>query len=171
MKKVVHARMHRESFLESSQQYVKRHFKIIAIVALLVVIFISAYFVFFYKPSACTTPECFLTAMQSCSKKSYVNDAPEASWEYQIKGVENGQCKVNVKLLLAKQGELGIDKLIGLDMDCYYPSGISTYPEKDLNNCHGLLKEELQNIIINKLHSYIIENLGQIKTELTKIST
>jgi len=168
---MVHARTHRGSFLESSQHYVKRHFKIIAIVALCIVILVSAYFLFLYKPKTCTTPECFLTAMQSCSKKIYINDEPEASWEYQIKGVENGQCKVNVKLLLAKQGELGIDKLVGIDMDCSYPSGVSTYPEKDLNKCHGLLKEELQNIIINKLHSYIIENLGQIKEELTKIST
>jgi len=151
--------------------YTKRYFKKIAAIALVIVVLISLYFIFFYKNKTCETPDCFLNAMKDCEKSSYINDEPEAAWEYKIKGIENNECKVSVKLLLAKQGELGIDKLVGLEMHCYYPKGVSAYPEKNLNKCHGLLKEELQVIIINKLHSYILENLGQIKEGLTKITT
>ena len=48
------------------------------------------------------------------------------------------------------------------DMDCALIYGRFIYPEKDLNNCHGRLKEEMQAIIIKKLHNYIIDNLGTI---------
>ena len=50
-----------------------------------------------------------------------------------------------------------------------YPKGIPIYPEKDLSKCHGRLKEELQAIIINKLHTYIIENIGEFRGNLTSV--
>jgi hypothetical protein len=53
-------------------------------------------------------------------------------------------------------------------MTCYYPLGTAAYAEKDLSKCHGLLKEELQTIIINKLHAYILENLGKVEEGLEK---
>ena len=76
---------------------------------------------------------------------------------------------MNVKLLQAKRGELGIDRLAGYEMECNYPDGVGTYPEKDLEKCHGKLREELQQIIIEKLHAYIIENLGKIDRELNSV--
>jgi hypothetical protein len=39
-------------------------------------------------------------------------------------------------------------------------------PEDDLSRCTGQLKENLQEIIIQKLHAYVVENLGQISKEL-----
>jgi hypothetical protein len=104
--------------------------------------------------------------MARCSKGTFVNDEPQASWGYRILGTESKQCEIEVTLLQAKQGELGIDKFVGDEMTCYYPVGISAYAEKDLTKCHGLLKEELQQIIINKLHAYVIENLGKLDESL-----
>ena len=54
-------------------------------------------------------------------------------------------------------------------MNCYYPPGTAAYPERDLSMCHGRLKEELQGIIITKLHTYIIDNLGKLDDELSKV--
>ena len=51
-------------------------------------------------------------------------------------------------------------------MSCFYDFGIAEYPEKDLSKCHGRLKEELQRIVIEKLHSHILENLGKIEAGL-----
>lgn len=133
----------------------------ILIVALIIMIISSLYFTFFYSP-VCNNYECFKSAMEECRKTSYINEEPEASWGYRIKGAKNNECVVEVKLLQAKKGQLNIQKLQGFAMDCSYPLGISAYPEKDLNKCHGRLKEELQAIIISKLHSYILENLGQL---------
>ncbi len=141
----------------------------IALIIIVVLAVIGAvYFGFFYKPN-CSNYECWQKYMSRCSKATFVNDEPEASWGYEIKGLEGKQCVIDVKLLLAKKGELGIEKLVGEEMTCYYPSGIAAYAEKDLTKCHGLLKEELQAIIINKLHAYILENLGQIQEGLESV--
>ena len=53
-------------------------------------------------------------------------------------------------------------------MTCYMPRGIVMQPESDLNECHGLLKESLQDIIIERLHTYIVQNIGQISESITK---
>ena len=39
-------------------------------------------------------------------------------------------------------------------------------PVENLGLCHGLLKEGLQDLIIKKMHTYIIENMGKINEEL-----
>jgi hypothetical protein len=51
-------------------------------------------------------------------------------------------------------------------MECGFPKGVVVYPEQDIAQCHGLLKEEMQGIIIKKLHTYIVDNLGEIEQEL-----
>jgi hypothetical protein len=149
----------------------KQYRKIIFI--LTIVIFVLAiagavYFSFFYLPK-CQNYECFQNYMSRCSKAAYVNDESEASWGYNILGTSNGDCAVKVSLLMAKKGELGIDKYVDDAMTCYYPKGVAAYPEQDLSKCHGQLKEDLQEIIINKLHSYLLENLGKFDESLNKV--
>lgn len=132
---------------------------------LVILVAFTAYITFFAQTN-CKNYECFQNKMFSCDKASYVNEQTEATWLYIITGSYGDNCNIDVKLVQAKQGELGIDKLRGLSMQCSYLLGTSAYPEKDLSKCHGRLKEELQIIIINKLHSYIVENLGTIKSGL-----
>ena len=150
------------------QAYSKRKIIIaILIVAFIVVASLLVYNNLFYLKQ-CNNFECFQNAMSSCTRASYVNEEPEASWGYKIQGKSGDDCVIDVKLLQAKQGELGIDKLQGYDMSCYYSRGAKAYPEKDLDKCHGRLKEELQSIIIKKLHTYVIENLGKFDESLNK---
>ena len=125
----------------------------------------AVYFNSFYTPK-CESFECFKNKMIACSRASYINEEPEASWGYYIRGTSGGACKVDVMLLLAKKGELGVDKLTGKGMVCYYPLEMYAYPEKDLSKCHGLLKEDLQTIVISKLHAYVLENLGKVEKGL-----
>jgi len=140
----------------------------IALVAVVVLAIIGAVCLLLFYTPRCQNYECWQEKMTACSKVSFINDESEASWMYEVKGKEGGKCAISVKLLLAKQGELGINKLIGQEMTCYYSLGTAAYAEKDLSKCHGLLKEELQTIIINKLHAYIIENLGKVEEGLEK---
>lgn len=136
---------------------------LIVVVAIAVVLI--AYLNFVYSPE-CQNYECWQKYMSRCSKATFVNEEPEASWGYEVSGASGKQCLVNVKLLLAKKGDLGISDIVGSEMTCTFPLGTSAYAEKDLSKCHGLLKEELQTIIINKLHVYLLENLGQIEEGL-----
>jgi len=137
---------------------------------IVLIILIGGVFIYikYFYTIECKSFECFMNNMGECKKATYINDEPEASWEYEIMGKDEENCRVDVKLLLAKKGELGIDKVVGYGMRCIYPSGSGVYPEKDLDKCHGRLKEELQRIIIDKLHAYIIENLGKVDEALNK---
>lgn len=129
----------------------------------------GVYLTFFYHPE-CNSYACWQKYMTSCTKKaSFINEEPEASWGYTISGLADDRCAITVKLLQVKQGELGMDKIVGEEMSCSYLKGTSAYAEKDLSKCHGLLKEGLQQIIINKLHSYILENLGKFGESLKSI--
>ena len=54
-------------------------------------------------------------------------------------------------------------------MNCMLPLGVRMIPESDIGNCHGLLKEGLQDIIIKRLHTYLVENIGQINLEVLDV--
>jgi len=138
------------------------------------IIFLSLFFVFFaaaiystfVQAERCDSFECFQEKMRECDKVRYLNDAEDATWRYEIREGSLDDCRVEVTLLQPKGGELGLERLAGLNMGCTYPKGVATYPEKNLDRCHGILKEELQALVIEKLHTYIIDNLGEIQTGL-----
>ncbi len=125
----------------------------------------AIYATFYYAPQ-CESFECFRVAMEQCNRVTYLNDDVEATWKYSIIGVRDDSCAIEVTLLQPKQGELGLERLSDLSMECRYSRGSVIYPEKDLRRCHGILKEELQGILIAKLHTYLLENLGQFNENL-----
>lgn len=127
----------------------------------LIFVVLAVKMTFFYIET-CSDLECFQAAMKDCDKAKYVNDFEEATWEYEILGDEEGNCLINVELLQVKAGQLEMDGLQNYGMVCSYPEGVVNYPEKDLDKCHGRLKEEMQRIIIENLHKYMIENLEEI---------
>ena len=136
-------------------------------IAIIVLVLILVYFLFLYSKN-CKDETCFSDSMKSCSKANYINNAEDASWSYAIKGKKSSECVVEVKLLQAKQGKIELEKIQGLSMDCSLPLGYIGVPQADLSRCHGLLKESLQELMIQKLHSYILANLGKIDDALTK---
>src|SRR3989338_1700494 len=136
--------------------------KIVILVGLLVIFLVLALeFTFFYKKK-CENFSCFQDSMKQCKQVIYINDEVEATWRYEIIGLRGNECVINVELLQLKQGDISFEKLSGYGMECSYLKGIAVYPEKDLNKCHGRLKEELQTAIISRLHAYIVDNLGKI---------
>jgi len=146
--------------------------KIIEIVLALVLIAIalSVYFGFFYFPS-CEDSQCFSDSLIACKKAVYISDSQNTLMKYKIITPEGNNCKVNVRLYQVKVGAMNLANLEGLEMNCYLPLGTLMVPESDLQNCNGQLKEEIQTIVINKLHSEIVQNLGQIDSSrnLTKV--
>jgi len=127
----------------------------------------AVYFTFFYTKK-CGDVSCFNTALLKCKKASYMDDAEDATWFYKIKGKSKGECKIRVEILQVKEGTTDMASLEGKDMYCYLPLGIISNPQENLERCHGLLKEEMQKLIINRLHNYIMSNLGEISEELEK---
>ena len=143
--------------------------KLATFAVITIILFILAIQITFFKVDECSDFECFKEAMQKCKRVSYINEESEATWKYEVIGSEGIECVTKVTLLQPKAGELGIEQLSGYDMICEFTEGIATYPERDLERCHGRLKEELQTIVIKKLHTYIIENIGEIEQGLELI--
>jgi len=140
---------------------------LIILILIALVLIIALYFTFFFSYK-CSDASCFISHQEKCTKTKFVNNAEDVKWLYYIKGKEDGKCEIEVSVLEVKQGAIDKKILEEKSMTCLLPLGSIASPEADLLKCHGVLKEEMQNLIIQKLHSYIIESVGEITEELRK---
>jgi hypothetical protein len=134
----------------------------------LIVIGVLSWLLFFsYK--TCDDWDCFNKNLEACSRTRFIGGT-KMIFEYTIRGPNDGKCEVLVELL---QGELNNQdslKMEGQKMTCLLPRGVVMIPESDIGNCHGRLKEGLQDLVIKKLYSYLVQNLGKINLEILDIS-
>jgi len=144
----------------------KRQKEILISVTIVILFFVALYHSL--KEEKCLNIECFKENMLICKPAHYINEDPQASWEYNIIEEKNNKCNIKVTLINAKEGELGLKNYNGKSMICSYGYGIFAYPEKNLGLCHGELKEGMQTILIDKLYNQIIKNLGEIREEFKK---
>lgn len=136
-------------------------------IAILIVILILFLAHIFYSKN-CENETCFNSAMAKCNKAKYIKESDMATWQYNIKGKSNEECKIEVTLLMLKQGKTDIANWEGKKMECFLPLTYVGFPEEKLNRCHGRLKEEIQETIIKKNHNYILDNINQIAEEMKK---
>jgi len=136
------------------------------IVLLLTLLLLATIFIGFFYKQECKTRDCFIKAMFECKKSSFESAQQNITWRYSVKGFSNADCVVGVKSVNIKMSAEVAKKLEGKYMDCYIPKNIagSFMPEAKLEYCHGLLKEALQDLIIEKMHLYIMQNIGQFNT-------
>jgi hypothetical protein len=133
------------------------------LVGIALILYILWFAFFSYKE--CTNWECFNDRLVGCSKTKFIGGS-KMILEYTIRGDSEGLCEVDVELL---QGELNNQeqkKIEFTKMSCNLPLGVLMLPESNIGNCHGELKEGLQDIIIKKLHTYLVQNVGQINLEI-----
>lgn len=154
--------------LEIKKQWTSSHKTMaIAFVVLLffILIFAGFYYVYIYR-IPCYDSECFSKSLANCEGADWVREDEQAIWVYSIVK-ENGKdsCIINVKLIDLKKGPEENAVLIGQSMDCIMLKSETRFPEQDLSNCHGYLKESIQDLIIKKIYGSVLENLGDIKKE------
>ncbi len=146
--------------------------KTVLILGVIVILAIIAVFFTFFYSYKCDSLACFKEHQRRCnyisSKTTFLNDGDEATWFYHIRGQVKDECKITVQLIQLKKGDASFTQYEGLSMDCYVPIGSEIAPESDITQCHGVLKESLQEEMIKKLHKYIVSNLGEISAELQK---
>jgi hypothetical protein len=142
------------------KKYVKGLLALVTVIIGAIAIYLT------FVPQTCVNFECFAREMERCSPATYVSEEFEATWNYRIRGVELNDCVIEVTLLNAKEGDLGLRELEGESMSCFYPRKTVAYPDKNLDFCHGILKENLQGIVIEKLYSYVVSNLEPLRDEL-----
>jgi len=150
---------------QSSPKILKKRVGIALIILIIALVVFTGYFLIFYaKP--CSDSTCFSYAMRSCKHVSWVKQDAQAEWIYTIKGNAKGDaCKVEVILKKMKEGTVDSEGLQGKEMLCTALKSETQFPEKDISHCSGELKEELQDLIIQRMHNYLLENVGEIQEE------
>ncbi|MFA5259402.1 MAG: hypothetical protein WC979_06765 [Candidatus Pacearchaeota archaeon] len=142
---------------------------LIIITFLVLFITLTIYFLFFQVKS-CKDTQCFIDSMNNCDKSLFVKQDTNADWVYTILGNGNrDSCIVKIQLLRLKTGSVESEKLEGEDMICDIKKGNNEYPERDLTKCTGKLKEDMQELIIQRMHNYIIEVIGEVKQGFSEI--
>jgi hypothetical protein len=150
------------------QGYSKKAIGISFLIVFIALILFASYFFFYYR-RPCGTSGCFSEAGLSCKKVFWIREDAQASWYYEINGKSgDDNCKVGVKILKMKQGTIESEKLEGKEMDCIVDRRELTSPESDMAKCSGPLKEELQDIIIQRMHDYLLQNIGEIEEEFSE---
>lgn len=137
-------------------------------VCVLIILFGLAWYSSFRSITRCADLACFQNAVATCKRVSFLKEDPQASWRYVISEKQPKSCIVTVTLLQAKQGGLELNTLNGFSMECGVSRSLFSYPEKDLDTCHGRLKEEIQVLMIKKLHTYILSNVGGLDAALNR---
>jgi len=139
----------------------------IVLIALILftIYFVFANFIFFKR---CSTNECFQSQLVKCSRAKYLAEG-KTVYEYFISEKYKGECIVRVRFIKGDFSDSDMKKLVGKEMECYIPLGAVIAPESDINNCHGDLKEVLQDVIIKRMNIYIMENLGKIDANLYNV--
>ncbi len=118
----------------------------------------------FFSFEECNELECFNKNLKSCDRAKFVGGS-DMIFRYSILGRFENDCRVHAELL---QGELNNQdslKLEGQGMICDLPFGMIGVPESNIGECHGILKENLQDIVIKKMYSYIIQNIDNLGLE------
>ena len=139
--------------------------KIIIPAAIIMFLLLATFFNFFFAKK-CAGIDCFNSALLRCKKAEFLSLKDDSKWLYTINGAKGGNCMVNVKNVFISLDEA--KAVQGKSMVCSLPKGVVMQPEGELGSCHGLLKEALQDIIIERLHTYIVQNIGQISESITK---
>ncbi|MCK5321376.1 hypothetical protein KAJ38_02255 [Candidatus Pacearchaeota archaeon] len=123
----------------------------------------------FFSYTICDTWNCFNSHLEDCDRATFIGESNGIVFEYIIRGDSEDHCTVNIELLQGKLNDQDSIKLENQEMICKLPKGVVIIPESDIGNCHGLLKEGLQDLIIEKLYTYLVQNLGRINLEVLDI--
>jgi len=148
--------------------------KLLAVITILLIILVLGVFIylFFFRTVNCQLNDeaCFSSSIINCDRASFIRENEEFVTSYNIIGKSGDNCEVTVSIIQVKKGSSELSLLEGKSMICNVRAGLNIQsPEKDIRNCQGLLKEEIQNIIIQKMHAQLIENMVQIKEDITKV--
>lgn len=130
---------------------------ILVIVLLLGIFFVYWYYFLYFE--RCNDQECFFDKLQNCEKSQFTFNG-NITFNYKILYEEEDSCVVKVRLLRSFWRGNVFDSLTNKEMECYLNKGKLVFPETDLDKCYGPLKEGLQELIIQKLHKYVLDNLA-----------
>lgn len=137
---------------------------IIASILFSIVVLLLIYSSFIYF-APCKDEACFFAHLKNCDRASY-SKTSDYSVFYNIEGYNFNRCQVRVSIKDA-QNNIGLEDIYkDTSMTCGLKFGLASYPEYNLESCTGMLKEGLQEVLINRLKVEIARNIGEIKLDI-----
>lgn len=146
----------------------------ISILILMIIIVGSVTSYLFFYTRTCTTDKCFIQAMRECSRATYRVSNEGNVWQYKVLNslsFSQDLCTIEVKNLQIASEDPLAKKVQGKSMKCRVPKELAgTYikVESKMEYCTGPLKESLQDLLIDQLYKYIVQNIGEITKELQR---
>jgi len=135
------------------------------------ILLLITFFAFFFGviKKTCKDDRCFNDALKRCRMANYLKLQNYNYYRYSIEGGEGEYCKLNIKLVKMAAGtpQDKIDLFEGKSMTCKIPRSELSKVQSDkiegvLKYCTGPLKEAMYQLIIEKLYTLIIANMGEI---------
>ena len=115
--------------------------------------------------------DCFNKAMELCIPANVISEEEGSIFEYKIKGKEESSCltTITINQVNSASGQEVIDLFEGKSMSCLIPRETTIGETNDvLDYCSGPLKESMYELIIQKMYTIVIQNLGETISELSK---
>ncbi len=139
----------------------------------IVVIFVIVFSIAFIYKKECDDDECFNKALAECEPTKYYGYKNNNLYLYKISR-SFGKCRLYVKIeKMAIGTEPDLIRLLeDKDMKCQIPkSVVITLDEMEslLNYCHGTLKENLYQLMLERLYALVIRDMSGIIKEAEKI--
>lgn len=150
----------------------KSYKKSIYIALIILILGVGGYFAysFFYTAKECGDYRCYTESLDNCRKVWFTRESDKYVWRYEIlNSMDKFTCNVDVRLLKIKEGASRAEKLEGQNMVCQIKKTTTLLPEEDMLICTGPLRERLQEVIIDRMHNYLLENLEQVREEFKGI--
>ncbi|MDP4012131.1 MAG: hypothetical protein Q8R00_00800 [Candidatus Nanoarchaeia archaeon] len=155
----------------------KRHrFHILVIIIFVILTITALYFSGVFKKN-CSDQACFDNALRTCSGASYSLVSDGNVYLYKSYLGFGDTCKLKVKMVKAVTGaDIQYNKMEGKSMTCRLPrEKLARENFSDMDDfaefCAGPLKEAMYEIMIQKMYSLVIANLGEISLEAKKAVT
>jgi hypothetical protein len=141
----------------------KISFIVISLLLLVGILFFIYSSFIYYTP--CNTESCFFAHLKNCDRASFFRSG-DLSIDYEIQGYSFNGCQVELSLRNSTR-DIGLREIYqNSEMVCNAKIGSNYYPEEDLERCSGMLKEGLQEVLIDRLKVEIARNIGDLNTDI-----
>ena len=149
---------------------------VVIISVIVAVVLIGAIYFSFFHAQTCKNLACWEDNLKKCERAKYDINQREVEWLYTIKGKSGNTCEVKVEILKINQGLEKALVLEGKSMICYLEMNeagetIIVAPERNINLCTGILKEEMQTLMLQGLYESIVGSVGEIGSVLSGAET
>ena len=149
--------------------------KVAVIGGILLALFVAGYYTGYFRKDCGQDKECFQKYVAKCKPAQVAVLRNNNAYLYWIGNQLGKTCELKVKALRIDAGApQEFKSLEGKEMSCKIPKGELAATNLDnfdnlLGYCHGPLKEGLYEVIIQRMYTLVVSQLGDIVKEAQKV--